>query len=291
MLRYLRARKWDVAKAVAQTVATLKWRVEFGVSKVLALGERACDVKELESGKTYFQGRDKEGRPCCYVHAALHDKTITDRALGKNLTVLTLETGRFLLEPPQEMATIVFDMTNFGLKNMDYEFVKFLLQCMQDFYPESLGKALVVNAPWVFNGCWAIIKPWLDPVVVSKIHFVKVDELPKHIDVAHLPEKLGGKAKDYAYVPPSEADEAEYQRLRADKDGEAKAWTAFRNAYTKFDKVTLQWAKGDAGKLEEKPEAEKELKLTYNELSPYIRTRTIVHRRGLLNDPAFPPHA
>ncbi|KAI8822035.1 phosphatidylinositol transfer protein CSR1 [Fimicolochytrium jonesii] len=292
VLRYLRARKWDVTKAVAMTVATLKWRLEFGVNEVLKEGERACDVADLESGKSYYgNGSDRDGRPVAYIHVALHDKNTVNHDLGKNQIVLTLETGRLLLQPPQEMATIVFDLTNFGMKNMDYEFLKFLLQCMQDFYPESLGKALVVNAPWVFNGCWVVIKPWIDPVVVSKIQFVKMDELPDFIDSAKLPQALGGDAVDYEYIPASEEDEKEFKRLRADTEGQEKAWKGFRGAYAAFEDATRLWAGGDTAKVGERKKAEKELRAAYDTLSPYIRTRTEAHRRGLLKDPAFPPHA
>jgi CRAL/TRIO domain len=31
-------------------------------------------------------------------------------------------------------------------------------------YPETLLTAYVVNAPFLFWACWAIIRPWLDPV-------------------------------------------------------------------------------------------------------------------------------
>jgi hypothetical protein len=31
-------------------------------------------------------------------------------------------------------------------------------------YPERLGKAIIVNAPWLFQGVWAVIKPLLNQV-------------------------------------------------------------------------------------------------------------------------------
>ncbi len=70
----------------------------------------------------------------------------------KNMTVLLMETARNLLQYPNEVVTMVFDLTGFGLNNMDHNFIKFLVTCLEAYYPESLARILVLNAPWVFNG-------------------------------------------------------------------------------------------------------------------------------------------
>ena len=43
-------------------------------------------------------------------------------------------------------------MSDFTLSNMDNQPVKFMVQCFEANYPESLGAVLVHNAPWVFQG-------------------------------------------------------------------------------------------------------------------------------------------
>lgn len=43
-------------------------------------------------------------------------------------------------------------MTGFGLSNMEYPPVKFILKCFEANYPESLGIMLIHNAPWIFSG-------------------------------------------------------------------------------------------------------------------------------------------
>ena len=43
------------------------------------------------------------------------------------------------------------------------------LGCVQSFYPEHLGQMFVVNAPYVFKGIWAVIKPWLEATTQRKI--------------------------------------------------------------------------------------------------------------------------
>jgi len=55
---------------------------------------------------------------------------------------------------------IVFDLQDFSTTNMDYQFVKNLIWLLSHHYPERLGVCLIINAPTVFYGCWAVIKPW-----------------------------------------------------------------------------------------------------------------------------------
>ncbi|KAI9096625.1 CRAL-TRIO domain-containing protein [Phlyctochytrium arcticum] len=284
LLRFLRARKWDIQKAVLMTIMTLRWRREFGVRELITDGEEALDPRELNSNKSYFYGQDKEGRPCCYCHAQLHDKNNVDKEKGKLFTVLLLETGRLLLKPPQEMATIIFDMSNFGLKNMDYEYLKFLLTCMQDFYPESLGCALVVNAPWVFNGCWAVIRPWLDPVVASKVHFVKSNELDKYIDAKNLPEKLGGSAPDFKFVAATPLEIEEDNKRTGDGVEKEAALKEFRNAYLRFDEITEKLGSGDATQAGPRKDAEAQLRKAYRNVDYHTRAKTIYHRLGVTKD-------
>lgn len=39
--------------------------------------------------------------------------------------------------------------------DQEYAPVKFIIECFQENYPESLGYMLIHNAPWVFSGMFA----------------------------------------------------------------------------------------------------------------------------------------
>lgn len=65
----------------------------------------------------------------------------------------------------------------------------------QDYYPECMGKFYLINAPFMFSTVWMIIKPWLDPVTVSKIDILSnnyKDKLLEQIPIENLPKDLGG---------------------------------------------------------------------------------------------------
>lgn len=77
MMKFLRARKYNVAAGVAMFCAMMKWRMESDVEKIVAKGEEGMQdaegfIKQMSSGKTYVQGTDREGRPIVYIHVKLH---------------------------------------------------------------------------------------------------------------------------------------------------------------------------------------------------------------------------
>ena len=86
---------------------------------------------------------------------------------------------------------VVCDLKGFSLANMDYDLVKTMLYHLHTYYPERLGVCLLINAPVLFWGCWAVIKPWINEVTAAKIVFVEsMADLAKYID----PQALTGMA-------------------------------------------------------------------------------------------------
>ncbi|CAF3498888.1 unnamed protein product [Rotaria socialis] len=93
-----------------------------------------------------------------------------------------------------------------------------MINAMQNYYPEALGLGLVLNASWTFNTVWNVIKSWLDPVLASKIHFVKSSkELAEYINRVFFLKRLGGKQMDFKLRPPTKEDEALVKFFREDK--------------------------------------------------------------------------
>lgn len=65
----------------------------------------------------------------------------------------------------------------------------------QNYYPERLGKLYIINAPWGFSGAFSVIKKFLDPVTVAKIHVLGSGfekELAAQIPKENLPQRFGG---------------------------------------------------------------------------------------------------
>lgn len=291
LLRWLRARKWHVPTAVQLMMDTLKWRCEWGLQTLIEKGENDLIKEECASGKIYTMGKDKMGRPITYIHAKQHIKGQYPLEATEKLVIFSIETARLLNEPPIEEGTVVIDMFDVGLQNLDYQHIKFMINVMQNYYPESLGLCLVVNAPWAFNTVWSVIKSWLDPVVASKIHFIKNSiELTEYIDPISLPKRLGGNHTDFEFIPPTMDDEVLIKRLRQDKQNFEKALIEHREAAKYYINKTLEWAIAEKQSEQEilnRISATERLNVAFKQLVPYISTRTYLHRIGDIQEPMF----
>lgn len=166
MLRFLRARKWDVDKGVIMMISAVDWRNERKLDSDLVLKGESVGLKpkdeqtdddknfiqQYRSGKSYVRATDKSGRPVYIIRVKLHDPYAQSSECMESYVLHNIESIRVLVQPPYDEACLLFDMTGFGLKNMDFHVVKFLLQVFESKYPETLGSVLIHNAPFVFWG-------------------------------------------------------------------------------------------------------------------------------------------
>jgi len=209
LLRFLRARKFDVQKAKAMLLSTEEWRKEFGVDEIM----KNFDFKEkAEVDKyypQYYHKMDKDGRPIYIERLGLLDikslYAITTQE--RQLQRLVYEYEKFISERlpacasavghPVETSCTILDLQNVSLANF-YRVKDYVMQTAgigQDRYPECMGKFYIINAPWAFSAVWAIIKPWLDEVTVKKIDIIGSgykDKLLEQILPENLPSIFGG---------------------------------------------------------------------------------------------------
>ncbi|TGO56614.1 hypothetical protein BCON_0075g00040 [Botryotinia convoluta] len=303
LLRFLRARKWDVDKALVMMISTMRWRAsDMHVDDdIMKNGELAAleDEKstnaekkrhaegflmQMRSGKSFLHGLDKAGRPMCFVRARLHKQGEQSEESLERYTVFIIESARMLLEPPVDTACVVFDMTGFSLANMDYGPVKFMIKCFEANYPESLGVVLVHRAPWVFQGIWKIIRGWLDPVVASKVQFTNnVEEMSEFVPRSQILAELGGDENwEYKFVEPVPGE----NDLMKDTATRDKLLKERENIVDAYEKATLEWINSE-GKTPEiktrRTELAKELRDDYWKLDPYVRAKSLYDRTGVIN--------
>jgi hypothetical protein len=135
----------------------------------------------MNAGKFVVEGYDTTGRPAIFIYARKHNKNDRNLEELRLLIIYTMETIIKRTKPDEERMLICFDLTDFRMSCMDYEMVKLLISILEFNYPETLSSALIINAPFIFYACWAVIRPWLDPVTAAKVAFVSGDKLFEHI--------------------------------------------------------------------------------------------------------------
>lgn len=292
LLRFLRARKWDVTKALEMMGKAIHWRIkDFHVEKVLAEGEEHA-VKTGDDGlilqyklpKASVYGVDKLGRPIVHVHVRVHDPKAQSEKSIELYTVQVIETTRLMLNDPVDTANVIFDLTGFTLGNMDYAAVKFILHCFEAFYPESLGFILIHKAPWIFGTVWNVIKGWIDPVVAAKISFTKSEkDLLDAIEGKYVPKDLGGTREyEYKYIPVQEGENAAMEDT-ATRD---KLVAERVQLLEDLGDLTAKWVQtsyADGKEVDvQRQQIINRISQQYWVLDPYVRARTIYDRDGTL---------
>ncbi|GAA5835492.1 hypothetical protein JCM3766R1_006432 [Sporobolomyces carnicolor] len=284
MLRFLRARKWSTSAGVAMLAACIKWRMGSDVEKIFEKGEEGMQnaegfIKQMEIGKTYTQGTDHVGRPVIYIHVAKHRTFDQSPKALEDFVLFQMESVRCLFAPPVDKVVILFDMTGFGIRNMDWRCILFIVKCLEAYYPESLNVMLIHNAPWVFQGIWKLLAPMLDPVVRNKIQMTKSsNDLIEHIPKNHLVKELGGSSEWKWQYPPVVPGENAPQK---DAEGKKKAIADRNKLIDEYVAVTREWSKSSDPKVAKKREVVVDrMRAQYHELDPFVRGRGAYHRNG-----------
>ncbi|KAI9291979.1 CRAL/TRIO domain-containing protein, partial [Neoconidiobolus thromboides FSU 785] len=195
LLRYLRANRWSLTNSLSGLKSTMNWRQEFAVTEM----KPEEFYTEGATGKIYCNGYDNDNRPIIIMNPSAQNTN--DSKAHIRFTVFSIETAIKMLPNDMEKLTIIIDLRNYALKHsVSLSEAKEVLTILSSHYPERLGRAFIVDAPWVFSGFFKIISPLMDPVTKDKIRFCngkKIDDnhLSHFVPDWNLFKDFGGKSE------------------------------------------------------------------------------------------------
>lgn len=123
LLRFLRARKWDVQRALLMLLSTMNWRaseahvdddIMYNGEALAAEQEKSADeatrrkgadfLAQMRNGISFIHGVDKAGRLICVCKAARHRAGELSEESLERYTVYLIESSRLMLKQPADTA-------------------------------------------------------------------------------------------------------------------------------------------------------------------------------------------
>jgi hypothetical protein len=211
LLRFLRARKFDLEKSIEMFIKHRNWYVQNDIQKYPdVFPHKALALAELVPSA--YIGFDREGHPVQIERTGKMDvptilSAVSGAAMlegfiwGQQTQIRRCEESCERLGLPAnsiERFTQVMDLDGLSSAHMQLaQFLSPITKCGEANFPERMYKTLIVNHGWVFSMIWAIVKLTLDPITREKVIVCgSLEELHKHIDPAQLPVRYGGQLED-----------------------------------------------------------------------------------------------
>uniref|UniRef100_A0A2A4K7N3 CRAL-TRIO domain-containing protein n=1 Tax=Heliothis virescens TaxID=7102 RepID=A0A2A4K7N3_HELVI len=217
LLRFLRARDFNVEKAREMLSQSLLWRKKHQVDRILSEYETPDVVKQYFPGGWHHH--DKDGRPLYILRLGQMDVKGLLKSIGEDgllkLTLHVCEEGLKLLEEASRSSNsavlswcLLVDLDGLNMRHLWRPGVRALLRIIQIVeanYPETMGRVLIVRAPRVFPILWTIVSTFIDENTRSKFLFYGgkdylqpgglLDYIPKDL----IPDFLGGPCKSFVH--------------------------------------------------------------------------------------------
>lgn len=219
LLRFLRARAFDVEKAAALLEADLRWRQQEQIASLADMSAAevlGCDPSLIEHYLPSWRGGvDKQCRPVLWSkYGDLRVDELLKHTSMERLVRYHVWESEQMLKRMRALAGAegvrlsqvvnVVDAAHWhpGLATRTaMGFLKMLAGIDQDHYPERMGVIITINAPYTLSACWAIISTWLDPATRAKVQIISAERywrpaLKQLIADDHIPVEYGGTNTD-----------------------------------------------------------------------------------------------
>ncbi|KAH9258984.1 hypothetical protein BASA81_002604 [Batrachochytrium salamandrivorans] len=203
LLRYLRARGFNLNKTWTMLTEDVEWRDPFEGYVFQRERDFGGAYALHEQGAIRLAGKSKLGHPVLSVLArAYNPRLVEDTIQIVYFFVFYIdEICRRTEQAGQETFFGIFDLEGFSLANFSFPQISLAISILQNHYPERLGGVFVINAPWAFTAVWRMIRPLLDERTRNKVNILGsnyLEALQEYVDLDQIEVEYGGKHPKFA---------------------------------------------------------------------------------------------
>jgi len=197
LLRFLRAREFNLDKAFTMFTNTLKWRESYKPGEI----DQAVFDKEKAKGYSVITPFvTKQGWRVAVTFLAFYDPNNRDIKEVERFMVSRVENLTREMEPGKDKGILmVMERLGASWKNVDRSYFKQVLPLIANHYPEVLGCGLVMRTNWLTQLIFNFGKHFVEKRTSDKIRMIGSDPtkirevLLEYFDADELWEFWGGK--------------------------------------------------------------------------------------------------
>lgn len=196
-------------KSLQALIETLQWRKKMNL---WSLDENHFPDLIWRVGPLFIYEPDNQGRPTLYSRCKF---VMGVKDISKWEQLFTAyQTWRVDEAANGNGWTLILDFAETGIRNADFDLLKFFLNLLMNHFPRGIDNILVINLPFILRMFWSLVKTWIPSDRVDLIQFVDSKSILNYISSDRLPDFLGGTCtrpyKGYQVCPKGCPDVFEY---------------------------------------------------------------------------------
>ncbi|XP_055622964.1 motile sperm domain-containing protein 2-like [Toxorhynchites rutilus septentrionalis] len=193
LVKFLENNDLDLKESLKQLWDTCVWRK---TTKVNDISEDNVRMEYIHDGIMFPRGKDLDGKTIFIFRSRLYTRGSRDLDDMKRMFLYWLE--RMIREANDDYITILFELTDAGLSNVDMNYIQHIITILKNYYPLSLNYILVYDLPWILNATFHIIKKLLPAKAVDRLKNISNKTIREYIDEDNMLLLWGG-TDDYVF--------------------------------------------------------------------------------------------
>ncbi|XP_053672555.1 motile sperm domain-containing protein 2-like [Anopheles nili] len=193
LTKFLENNDVNMKDSLKQLWETMEWRKQSGINDIR---EDNIRMEYINDALMYPRGRDLDGKTVFIFKSKLYVRGTRNLDDLKKCFLYWIE--RIIREANDDLVTIVFDLTDTGLSNVDMDYTKYIINTFKNYYPCSLNYILIYDLPWILNATFQLIKRLLPAKAVDRLKNISSKNIREYIDEDNMPRSWGGN-DDYVF--------------------------------------------------------------------------------------------